>query len=144
ACEVFSNLTEADIDLARTPARGVAALKAFLKYAATGDLDVPSQGEIDHDSPFEEEVAKALTTAGHEVRAQVGSGGFWIDLAIIDPKRSGSYLLGIECDGAAYHSSRSARDRDRLRQQVLENLGWRIHRIWSTDWFKNGDEELRR
>jgi len=144
ACEVFSNLTEADIDLARTPARGVAALKAFLKFAESGILDVPGPGGNDHDSAFEEEVALALTQAGHEVRAQVGSGGFRLDLAVVDPNQPGRYLLGIECDGASYHSSRSARDRDRLRQQVLEGLGWRIHRVWSTDWFKNGDGELRR
>jgi very-short-patch-repair endonuclease len=144
ACEVFSNLTESDIDLARTPARGLAALKAFLKFAATGILDVPGVVEGDHESPFEEEVAHALTQAGHQVRSQVGSGGFRVDLAVVDPSQPGRYLLGIECDGASYHSSRSARDRDRLRQQVLESLGWRIHRIWSTDWFKNGDGELRR
>lgn len=144
ACEVFSNLTEADIDLARTPARGVAALKAYLKFAATGILDIPGTGDGDHDSPFEEEVAHALNQAGHQVRAQVGSGGFRLDLAVVDPEQPGRYLLGIECDGATYHSSRSARDRDRLRQQVLEGLGWKIHRIWSTDWFRNGDEELRR
>lgn len=144
ACEVFSNLTEADIDLARTPARGIEALKAFLKFAATGILDVPGVSDGDHESPFEDEVAKALSCAGHEVRAQVGSGGFRVDLAVVDPNRPGRYLLGIECDGATYHSSRSARDRDRLRQEVLEGLGWRIHRIWSTDWFKNGDGELRR
>ena len=74
----------------------------------------------------------------------MGSVGFFIDLAVVDPEHPGRYLLGIECDGATYHSARSARDRDRLRQEVLEGLGWRIHRIWSTDWFRNPDGELRR
>jgi hypothetical protein len=74
----------------------------------------------------------------------VGSQGFSLDLAIVDPEHPGRYLLGIECDGAAYHSARSARDRDRLRQQVLEGIGWRIHRIWSTDWFRNPERELKR
>ena len=144
SCEVFSNLTHDDIDLARTASRGVAGLKAYLKYAATGLLDVPDQGRDAQDSVFEEEVADALELAGQHVASQVGSGGFRIDLAIIDPDMPGRYLLGIECDGATYHSSRSARDRDRLRQQVLEGLGWRIHRIWSTDWFANPADELRR
>ncbi|MGH8759993.1 MAG: DUF3320 domain-containing protein, partial [Burkholderiales bacterium] len=144
SCEVFSNLTHDDIDLARTQARGVAALKAFLKFAATGILDVPDAGRSEQDSVFEEQVANALERAGHKLVAQVGSGGFRIDLAVVDPERPGRYLLGIECDGATYHSSRSARDRDRLREQVLVSLGWRIHRIWSTDWFTNPDSELER
>jgi len=87
-------------------------------------------------------VAVALRQHGYEVVHQVGSAGFFIDLAIVDAKRPGRYLIGIECDGASYHSARSARDRDRLRQQVLENMGWCIHRIWSTDWFRNPDREL--
>lgn len=143
-CEVFANLTHDDIDLTRTSARGVAALKAFLKYAQTGITDVPDPGGEEEDSPFEREVADALRASGHEVATQVGSGGFRIDLAIRDPERRGRYLLGIECDGATYHRSRSSRDRDRLRQHVLENLGWQIHRIWSTDWFNHPDRELRR
>ncbi len=144
-CEVFSNLRADDIDLARTNARGVVALKAFLKYAETGILDVPrppQEGEAG--SPFEEAVAQALRGLGFEVHHQVGSAGFRLDLAVVDSKRPGRYLLGIECDGATYHSARWARDRDRLRQEVLESLGWRIHRIWSTDWFRDPDRELRR
>lgn len=144
SCEVFSNLTHDDIDLARTSSRGVAGLKAFLKYAATGNLDVPDMGRAEQDSMFEEQVALALEQAGHRVVSQVGSGGFCIDLAVVDPDQPGRYLLGIECDGASYHSSRSARDRDRLREQVLLDLGWRIHRIWSTDWFTAQDQELKR
>ena len=68
----------------------------------------------------------------------------FIDLAIVDPNRAGTYLLGIECDGATYHSSKAARDRDRYRQEVLEKLGWKLYRIWSTDWFKNPDEEIEK
>ena len=80
-------------------------------------------------------MALALQAAGHRVEAQVGSAGFYVDLAIVDPGKPQRFLLGIECDGAQYHSSRTARDRDRLRQAVLEEHGWIIHRIWSTDWF---------
>ncbi|MGI4862851.1 MAG: DUF3320 domain-containing protein [Janthinobacterium lividum] len=78
------------------------------------------------------------------MRPQIGSQGFYIDLAVVDPDQPGRYVLGIECDGAMYHSARSARDRDRLRQQVLEAVGWRLHRIWSTDWFRDPARETER
>jgi very-short-patch-repair endonuclease len=143
-CEVFTNLTDQDIDLNRTNSRGVRVLKSFLAYARTGKLDIPVPTGRGTDSPFEDEVKAALESLGYEIKTQVGTAGFFIDLAVVDPKRPGSYLLGIECDGAMYHSSRSARDRDRLRQQVLEGLGWRIHRIWSTDWFRHAERELKR
>ena len=91
----------------------------------------------DTDAPFEDAVYDFLTTQGHIVRKQVGCAGFRLDLAIVDPDAPGRYILGIECDGAMYYSSPVARDRDRLRHQILENLGWRIHRIWSTDWYRN-------
>ena len=143
-CIVYSNFLAADLDLRRSKARGIHALKTFLKYADKGILDVPRATGRDADSPFEEAVAAALRERGHEIEQQVGSGGFFIDLAVVNPDRPGQYMLGIECDGAKYHSARSARDRDRLRQQVLEGLGWTIHRIWSTDWFRNRERELTR
>ena len=143
-CEVFTNLTADDIDLNRTQARGVVSFKRFLKYAQTGIMDVPEATGRESGSPFEDAVADALHGAGYAIEGQVGSAGFFIDLAVVDPRKPGRYLLGIECDGASYHSARSARDRDRLRQQVLEGLGWRIHRIWSTDWFRNPERELKR
>ena len=142
--EVHANFVADDLDLARTNARGVAALKTFLHYAETGILDVPKASGQDVDSPFEEAVADELRARGHTVDYQVGSAGFFIDLAVVDPGRPGRYLLGIECDGATYHSARSARDRDRLRQQVLEGLGWTIHRIWSTDWFMHPRREIEK
>jgi very-short-patch-repair endonuclease len=85
-----------------------------------------------------------LKEKGFSVVPQVGVAGFFLDLAVKHPTEPGKYLLGIECDGASYHSGRSARDRDRLRQEILEKLGWKIHRIWSTDWFKNRPNEIRR
>jgi very-short-patch-repair endonuclease len=143
-CEVFSSITAADIDLARTQSIGVRVLKTFLQYAEKGYLDRAEVSVRPIDSDFEEDVGMSLANLGYLVQHQVGVAGFFVDLAIKDPARSGRYLLGIECDGAAYHSSRSARDRDRLREQVLVDRGWRIHRIWSTDWFKRRDEELTR
>jgi very-short-patch-repair endonuclease len=143
-CEVFTTLCADDLDLAKTSSAGVAALKTFLNYAQSGQMDLPSRTERPPDSEFEEQVLRQLTALGHKVHTQVGSAGFFLDLAVVDPVYPGRYLLGIECDGAHYHSARSARDRDRLRQSVLEGLGWRIHRIWSTDWFHNPEEELRK
>jgi very-short-patch-repair endonuclease len=143
-CEVFSSITDEDIDLERGRGKGVAALKLFLNFARTGYLDIGRPSDREQDSVFEEQVAAALRAEGHTVHAQVGLAGFFIDLAIIDPQRPGRYVLGIECDGASYHSSRSARDRDRLRQAVLEDNGWIIHRIWSTDWFQRPEEQLRK
>ena len=98
-------------------------LKRFLAYAETGKLDMTVPSGRQADSPFEEEVADQLRRLGYEVEHQVGSGGFFIDLAVIDEDHPGRFLLGVECDGASYHSARSARDRDRLRQEVLERLG---------------------
>ena len=149
-CEVFTNLKGDDIDLSRTKGRngerpaGVVALKRYLKYAETGKTDIAILTGGEADSPFEEEVAAALRGLDYQVDHQIGSAGYYIDLGIKDPERPGRYLLGIECDGATYHRAQSARDRDRLRQQVLEGLGWRIHRIWSTDWFKRQNHELRK
>jgi very-short-patch-repair endonuclease len=143
-CEVFSSITADEIDLSRARSRGAQALKTFLAFAKTGILDVGVATGEGYDSDFEAEVARALAGYGFEVHPQVGIAGFFIDLAVVDPDMPGRYLLGIECDGASYHSSRSARDRDRLRENVLRNRGWIIHRIWSTDWFHRPDEQLRK
>lgn len=111
-----------------------------------GELPEPPQLDPTRfpDSPFEEEVLEALRSAGYEVDPQVGASAFRIDLAVRDPRAPERYLVGIECDGATYHSSPAARDRDRLRQEILENLGWRIIRIWSTDWMEDPQRELSR
>ncbi|GGG44101.1 DUF3320 domain-containing protein [Hymenobacter glacieicola] len=143
-CEVFTNLTADDLDLSRTKARGVAALKTFLGFAQHGRLNQNEETGRAPESPFEEAVHRALTARGYVVRPQIGSQGFYLDLAVVDPNQPGRYVLGIECDGAMYHSARSARDRDRLRQQVLENVGWRLHRIWSTDWLRDPAAETER
>jgi very-short-patch-repair endonuclease len=109
------------------------------KHIAAGQVN-----GADYDSPFEEAVAITIRRRGYEVSSQVGVTGFRIDLAVLDPTSPGRFILGVECDGATYHSSRSARDRDRLRQEVLEELGWKLYRIWSTDWFRNPQREAER
>ena len=143
-CEVYASITDEDIDLERAKGKGVFAFKLFLHYARTGKLSVAHASHREMDSIFEEQVADALQLAGYQVHPQVGIAGFYIDLGIADPEMPGRYLIGIECDGMSYHSSRSARERDRLRQAVLEDHGWIIHRIWSTDWFQRPEEQLAR
>jgi very-short-patch-repair endonuclease len=135
-CIVFSSITAADIP-ADTLVRGTRMLRGLLHFAETGKLGAGTLNGGDFESPFEESVARAIREAGYHVHPQVGVSSFRIDLGVIHRARPGEYLLGVECDGATYHRARSARDRDRLRQEVLENLGWRLYRIWSTDWFRN-------
>ena len=142
--EVFSNFRADELDLDSNAGHGVRALKHFLKYAETRELDIPIETGKDVDSPFEFEVMTAIKEKGYSVEGQVGTAGYFIDMAVKDPEYPGRYILAIECDGASYHSSRSARDRDRLRQGVLESLGWKFHRIWSTDWFRDSKKELER
>uniref|UniRef100_UPI00107039D4 DUF3320 domain-containing protein n=1 Tax=Paracoccus luteus TaxID=2508543 RepID=UPI00107039D4 len=144
-CEVFASMTDEDIDPDFAQSRkGVFAFRMFLQFARTGHLTMAEATGRDHDSVFEEQVAHALHERGYHVHRQVGLAGFFIDLAVSDPERPGRYLLGIECDGVAYHDALSARDRDRLRQSVLESHGWHIHRLWSTDWFQRPQQELAR
>lgn len=144
-CEVFASMTDEDIDLDFASGRkGVFAFKMFMHFARTGRMAMAEASARDHDSLFEEQVAEALHARGYQVHRQVGVAGFFIALAVADTERADRYLIGIECDGAAYHSARSARDRDRLRQAVLEDHGWIIHRIWSTDWFRRPRAELDR
>lgn len=143
-CEVYSSITDEDIDLERGKGKGVFAFKLFLHYARTGRISMAEATARDHDSVFEAQVAAALQSRGYQIHPQVGIAGFFIDLAVADAERPGRYILGIECDGDAYHRSLSARDRDRLRQAVLEDHGWIIHRIWSADWFQRPQEQLRR
>jgi very-short-patch-repair endonuclease len=140
---VFSGLRGDQIDLTRTRSRGVRDLKHFLEYAERGPkaLAAASSASTDAvaDSEFERLVADRIRAAGFEVHHQVGCSGYRIDLGIVDPKAQGRYILGVECDGATYHRAATARDRDKLRQLVLEGLGWRLHRIWSTDWWHDAE-----
>ncbi|WP_267242660.1 DUF3320 domain-containing protein [Streptomyces sp. PR69] len=127
--------------------RGVQELKRYLEYAERGPValstETPELSAVP-ESPFEDAVLSVLQDAGYDVRPQVGVAGYRIDFGVRHPRAVGSFAIGIECDGAMYHSSRAARDRDRLRQQVLEGLGWTLHRIWGTDWYRNRPEAERR
>jgi hypothetical protein len=143
-CEVFASFDPCDIDPARAKRDGPRILKRFLDFAKTGDMEERVATGAEADSPFEEDVATVIRSLGYLADPQVGTAGFRIDLGVRHPDRPGQYLLAVECDGAAYHSALWARERDRLRQEVLESLGWRFHRIWSTDWFHHRPREIQR
>ncbi len=143
--KVFSTMPPERIDLSRTQARAVADLKHFLEYAERGAsaLGAAVHGSLgDFESPFEIAVARALQDKGWELHPQIGVSAYRIDLGIVHPDKQGLYLAGIECDGAMYHSSAFARERDKIRQAVLEGLGWTLFRVWSTDWWTNKAKAL--
>ena len=142
---LFSSLKPEDIvvDLSKT-ARGVRVLRDYLVYAIDGRLEGGHVVVRDADSPFETSVANALKARGHEVEMQVGVAGYRVDLAVRHPEHPSHFVLGIECDGATYHRAKSARDRDRLRQEALEQLRWRLTRVWSTDWFRDPGGQAER
>jgi hypothetical protein len=122
-------------------------LRAYLDYAERGQaalaIELGSSG-LGPESPFEESVIKTIRAWGYSIEPQVGAAGFRIDIGVRHPAKPGSFALGVECDGYQYHSAPAARDRDRLRDQILRGLGWRMHRIWGTAWYRNRIEEEQR
>jgi very-short-patch-repair endonuclease len=135
--DVFCSFDPTMLRVTESSPRGLCVFRDFLRFAREKSLSTGRFTAREPDSDFEVEVARALRAQGYDVHPQVGVAGYFLDLAVVDPKRPGRYVLAIECDGATYHSAKSARDRDRLRQGVLEGLGWKVHRIWSTDWFRD-------
>jgi very-short-patch-repair endonuclease len=143
---VVSSFLYSDINSTQVrPGSGLEFLKSYIEYASSGGR-LLLNGELTTEpmNDFETDVYDALTSKGINLVPQLGCSKFRIDLAACHPTAPGKYVLAIECDGATYHSSYTARDRDRLRQQQLEKLGWTFHRIWSTDWFLRRDEEIDR
>jgi very-short-patch-repair endonuclease len=142
--KLVTSMESHQIQPTATSSQGVHALKGYLKFVESQSLETGRQSGREPDSEFEIVVAEALTRHGYQVDCQVGVANYFIDLAIRHPDKLETYLIGIECDGATYHSARSARDRDKYRQAVLEGLGWQIYRIWSTDWFENQESETKK
>ena len=135
---VYVSFLPEQLKVEGTKAQGVHDLKSFLEYAQKGSCTLeagPAVSKGEMESPFEEAVAAALTANGWQVVPQIGVSGFRIDLGIVHPEHPGTFLAGIECDGATYHRSATARDRDKIREQVLRNLGWELIRVWSPDWW---------
>lgn len=144
---VFSSFDPSFIDLNRTSARAVADLKHFIEFAQRGPMALAQavRGSVGgYDSPFEEAVANGLRKRGWQVVPQIGVSRFRIDLGIVHPDRPGDYLVGIECDGATYHSAATARDRDKVRSSILHGLGWKLLRLWSTEWWVDKEGALER
>ena len=137
-CVVFSNFKAYDMKLTANPPYGVKSLKEFLEYAENLTLGTNSP-DVHTKEPFEDAIASFLEENGYTVDRQIGCAGFRVDLAIVDDENPGKYILGITTDGKMYSSSKVARDRDRLREQVLTGLGWKLYHLWSTDWYRNRD-----
>lgn len=144
-CVVYSNFKAAAIDASKTSSRGVESLKTFLEHAEEGGAGELSSSEDEAESAFVGCVREFLESQGYQVEAEVGCAGYRVDLAVEDPDDDGSYAVGVLCDGPSYHDAESARARDRQREAVLEDRGWRLQRVWSTDWYRDRDrarEEL--
>jgi very-short-patch-repair endonuclease len=134
---LFSSIGSSDVVMSAGSGRGVRVLRDYLRYVESRRLDAGEAIGRGADTDFERELRARLEAQGFSVDAQVGAAAYRIDLAVRHPTDPSVYLAGIECDGAAFHSAKSARDRDRLRETVLQGLGWNILRVWSTDWFSN-------
>lgn len=141
---LVSSFSHRDMDPGRSTAKGVDLLRQYLEYAASGGENLGSDVSDVPLNPFELSVKNGLERRGIPVIPQYGVSGYRIDFACAHPREPGRMVLAIEADGASYHSAHTTRDRDRLRQQVLESKGWRFHRIWSTAWFRDRQTELAR
>ena len=146
--KLVGSILPTDILIERISEDGPKLLRKYIEYAINGpevlEKEATPSDDEDFESPFEKSVFDFLSAKGYKVDTQVGCSGYRIDMAVKHPKLSGIYVLGIECDGAMYHSSKTARERDRLRQSLLESMGWKLYRIWSTDWIKDMVNEKRR
>ncbi|NLE05858.1 MAG: DUF3320 domain-containing protein, partial [Crenarchaeota archaeon] len=142
---MVTSIRASDIDITSTRAAGVSTLHHYLSYAEKGPKSIDTkETKAGYISLLEEDVAQEIRDMDYKVETQVGCSDYRIDIGVIDPANPGRYLLGVECDGPTYLSSTSARDRDRLREQVLNRLGWRIHRIWAPSWVARRESEIRK
>src|SRR5208282_2192535 len=141
---LFASIGSDDVKPAETSAEGTRVLKRYLEYAETRGRAAVEETGTEPESNFEWEVGQRLRLRGYKLDFQIGVSGYKIDLGVRHPDYPDRFLAGVECDGASYHSSKSARDRDRLREEVLRGLGWEILRVWSTDWFDNPELETNK
>jgi very-short-patch-repair endonuclease len=144
---VFTSFEPSLIDFNRTSARAVHDLRHFIEFAQQGPkaLAAATHGSVGgYDSPFEQFVADGLRAKGWQTHPQIGVSRFRVDLGVVHPDRPGDYLVGVECDGATYHSAATARDRDKVRSEILRGLGWKLVRVWSTEWWVDREGALER
>lgn len=143
--KLVGSIMPTEINVDRISSEGPKLLRDYIDFAIRGSsallAETTVQGNEWFDSPFEESVYEYITANGYDVKTQVGCSGYRIDMAVLHPEYNGRFAIGIECDGASYHSARTARERDRLRQTILESMGWKFYRVWSTDWIKDPCEE---
>jgi very-short-patch-repair endonuclease len=140
---VVSSFLSIDLDPNKLKSEGAKMLGRYLAYAASGGKDLgTARREHTPLNPFESDIHDRLQAANIPLIPQLGVSGYFIDFAARHPERPGEFVLAIEADGSSYHKSATARDRDRIRQDHLERLGWRFHRIWSSDWFRNREVEI--
>ncbi len=132
--------------MSRTRARGIQDLRAYLQYAEHGTLDRgPSRDAFSAARhPIEDNLVSALEERGWSCRRHIGASDHRVDVGVVDPRNPARFILGIESDGTSYRSLPSARDRDRLHQRVLTDLGWELERVWSIDWLTNPGREVER
>ena len=145
--KIYCSFLPSEVDLSRVASLGTRLLFGYLEFAKSGKLPDPTRALgiklQKFESEFEQEICSTLEGLGYAVDTQVGCSGYHIDLAIVNPEDPTRYLLGIECDGLSYFSSKTARDRDRLRHEVLEGLGWHLYHVWSLHWLANKNEVIK-
>jgi len=139
--KLVGSIKPTDIKIENSNSEGVKMLRQYMEFALNGVSVLKNElqftNKINNEAPFEEAVYEFLIKNGYNVTMKVGCSGNRIDMAVKHPTYTGTFIMGIECDGATYHSARTARERDRIRQTVLEDIGWTIYRIWSTEWIKD-------
>ena len=145
--KLVGSILPEDIDLSKTHSEGVRMLRTYISFAMNGSTALPKaekKNSLYDVDTFSEQVGKFLTSRGCSVQMNVGSSDYTIDIAVEHPKKPGQYIAGIECDGSSYYMARTVRDREHLRTAVLEQMGWKMYRVWSTEWIRNPEAEKER
>ncbi len=145
--KLVGSILPEDIDLSKTHSEGVRMLRTYISFAMNGSSALPKtekKNSLYDIDTFSEQVGKFLTSRGCSVQMNVGSSDYTIDIAVEHPKKPGHYIAGIECDGSSYYMARTVRDREHLRTAVLEQMGWKMYRVWSTEWIRNPEAEKER
>ena len=142
--KLVGSILPSDIDISRAKSEGARMLRSYIEYAIKGTTALKP---IDRAETFESEddfceiISKFLEEHGYVIEKQVGCSDYKIDIAVKNPEVEGEFIAGIECDGISYVRAKTARDRDHLRRSVLQNMGWNLYRVWSTEWIRNPQVE---
>lgn len=145
--KLVGSILPEDIDLSKTHSEGVRMLRTYISFAMNGSKALPKtekKNNLYDVDTFSVQVGKFLTSRGCSVKMNIGSSDYTIDIAVEHPQNPGQYIAGIECDGSSYYMARTVRDREHLRTAVLEQMGWKMYRVWSTEWIRNPEAEKER